>query len=411
MNVAINSQTQSPLVRVLQGVPAQAESFTHHITDNIPPVSKDKLVLTAYNSPTKVFGSEFKFKIPEYGYLTKCYLKITSSQAGNAWVTSVPPTHFAGSVVKLAKLQTHNKDIQTLYGDEILARVSRMPADIREGFNTAMTGVYTANHLSTPNLIFAQDNNVNMVRYLPLPFACTTSPHVNFSTRFVEDLEVHVETNTLASLFSTVPDTQLLDIELVCLFHNFHDTTEQAIRNENYQEGEPASVLLYDTYEESPVTITSGTLTATVPLKSNNLAYGITLVAYKSGDGLQWNSTSSRFSKVELWTTSQRYVFGSTLETHFMDTSDYILSSRTERRLSHDTGNASLLPYYLQFGLQHNELINTGCVGLQTVNSPELRLTLPVTAGFDVTVKVYVHYHALVRIDSGSGVITRTIDQ
>ena len=46
MDIVINSNVQSPLVRTLSATQGKSASFTHHIKDNVPPVSFTKIVLT-----------------------------------------------------------------------------------------------------------------------------------------------------------------------------------------------------------------------------------------------------------------------------------------------------------------------------------------------------------------------------
>lgn len=412
MDPVINSQIQSPLVRTLTTVATKGDSFTHNIPDNVPPVSFNKQNITAYNGSTST-GQTFKFRIPQYGYWNKSYLKMrltvpattstktASGAEGTEWIKSIT-------------LKTHNKSIQTLYGDEIKARLIRQRGDEREKWLSLAKGFIVGEEGAATWTTGSQVIDF----YVPLDLASLKAPHVNFSTRFVEDLEVHVETQSVNTFYTVAsPTTELVfaTMELVSWFHNFHDNTEQAIRNENYQPGNPATVLQYDTYEEQALTLVDGV--NTIDLKSNNLAYGVTMVHTSSGAGLQWThvgtATQNVITDVEFWGSGQRLYQADLHEVNLADDRDYNLAVRSENMANTFSGaTLSKRMHYIPFGFQNNELINTGAVALQTVNNPQLRITMSAgtTTAATGQMKVYVHYHAMLRIDSDTGVITRSMD-
>ncbi|MGZ8545894.1 MAG: hypothetical protein ACXWVU_00740, partial [Sulfuricurvum sp.] len=69
MDVTINSQIQSPLVRTLARTKGKSQSFTHNIADNVPPCSFTKIQIGAQNATETQFGRSYKLKSPQYGYL------------------------------------------------------------------------------------------------------------------------------------------------------------------------------------------------------------------------------------------------------------------------------------------------------------------------------------------------------
>ena len=79
MDVIVNSNIQSPLVRTLARTKSKSESFTNHIKDNVPPVSFSKLVLDAEGGSTGGYGRNYKFKIPQYGYWRNSTLRFQSN--------------------------------------------------------------------------------------------------------------------------------------------------------------------------------------------------------------------------------------------------------------------------------------------------------------------------------------------
>jgi hypothetical protein len=61
MDVTINSQIQSPLVRALARTKGKSQSFTHNISDNVPPVSLTKIQLSAQQGETQL-GRSYKVR-------------------------------------------------------------------------------------------------------------------------------------------------------------------------------------------------------------------------------------------------------------------------------------------------------------------------------------------------------------
>jgi hypothetical protein len=443
MDLAINSQVQSPLVRTLSTVPTKSSSFTHNIPDNIPPVSFTRIENNAY-TPATLQGQTWQFRVPQYGYLEQTYLKVNFTFTvgfgdGTPLDVKFQDEELSSLVTKLVKsvtLQTHNKQIQTLYGREIYARVLRLPTDERRAWLRAMTGVQTTDYITLPTYPIGTTTTASQTieMLIPLHFASTVAPHVNYSTRFVEDLEVWVETNTgdilgaAGSGGAGGTDATLtnLNIKLVTLFHNFHDTTEQAIRNENFQRGVPASVLQYDTDEQMAVDMAAEGLETRVRINSNHYAYGFSIALIKDHTSIAAAATvappDKMPSEIALWASGQKLWSSSVLEYSCPIKRSFNLSTRTEYKQGYanasDFSASTVLSrpvnnfIYHRLGLQHNELMNSGGMALQTLNNPEIVITWPEGKGPTTAIKthVYVHYNVIVRIDPDNGVITRSLD-
>ena len=80
MDVVINSQIQSPLVRTLARTKGKSQSFTHNIADNVAPCSFSKIQLSSQNQGESQYGRNYKIKIPQYGYLRDIILKFTTRE-------------------------------------------------------------------------------------------------------------------------------------------------------------------------------------------------------------------------------------------------------------------------------------------------------------------------------------------
>ena len=79
MDVVVNSNVQSPLVRTLARTKGKSESFTNHLKDNVPPVSFSKIALNPEGGSFGTYNRNYKFKIPQYGYLRNFVLKFSSN--------------------------------------------------------------------------------------------------------------------------------------------------------------------------------------------------------------------------------------------------------------------------------------------------------------------------------------------
>lgn len=79
MDIVINSNIQSPLIRTLSATQGKSESFTHHIKDNVPPVSFSKIELNPDGGAAGTYNRNYKFKIPQYGYLRNLVIKFQGS--------------------------------------------------------------------------------------------------------------------------------------------------------------------------------------------------------------------------------------------------------------------------------------------------------------------------------------------
>src|ERR1700681_2344983 len=80
MDIVINSNVQSPLVRTLSATQGKSASFTHHIKDNVPPVSFTKIQLSPDGGAAGTYNRNYKFKIPQYGYLRSFIIKFSASE-------------------------------------------------------------------------------------------------------------------------------------------------------------------------------------------------------------------------------------------------------------------------------------------------------------------------------------------
>lgn len=240
--------------------------------------------------------------------------------------------------------------------------------------------------------------------------------------------------------YQSVPANNI-KVEALLYFHNFHDTTAQAIRDANFKPGTPASLLSYNTYLETPVALTLSQLQNTekvnILLTSNNLVFGTSFfirrrasVPKKSNKRDHYMQTL-RVKSVTL-TASGQQIYSSVLdESQITDPFDYDLASgKVGRKYNNSlisqsiddpyTGE-SFYHYMIPYGFSSDMTYNSGSIAFQTLNNPVL--TLEVDVGKDASqpidvvvndkefeVVVFHNYWQMIRIDSNTGSITRSLD-
>ena len=686
MDVVINSNIQSPLVRTLARTKGKSESFTQHLKDNVPPVSFSKIELSPEGGSTASYGQSYKFKIPQYGYLRNFVLRFTNSDlpiptsifstintALNAltsdtrelvgvertgtgaglpntanwmWHGLVPPDEgnncrgdsndpwvqmwlrVAGGVdlsnatiaakgaarmvpfryrsrnnnihanrgnfgpremsnlsregpiyalsggvlastttansnthqidqsygeriastydwcsqANLSKhlgaifpeyitLSTHNRPIQTIYPMESLARIYRMPWDVKKRYLSMIRP-----HIIAAPGTTAQGSGVGRTEtdsygtnrswacYFPCFFAFFEDTSMNLDTRFVENLEVDVKIRTLAEIYDAQdiglgPGTTTItanndnfeliggDVnshhsnaiyntdnftgtnlkigttftcEAIAYYHNFHDTTSQAIRDANYKPNVPANLLTYNTYAENPVFLSSATVlgggSVNVSLSCNNLTFGITILVrrriapqiYQPYQRFADCSQTLPIKQITLTGSGQQLYKASGAEAILVDSWDHPLSSMKKGTgLTNTTGlygdnhqalyvqskdkSETFFAYHIPFGFSQDMTYNSGSLALQTINNPVLTIefyalegwvlndenmaqyltpfcnrntlfqdraennassgtTLVTVQNNEFEIAVYENFWQMVRIDSNTGSITKSLD-
>ena len=414
------------------------------------------------------------------------------------------------NVLDEMRLTTNGKLIETVYGETIPAEVVKMPQGLREFYIRGMlgwargdrAGAFAGRHgdqrawdpsachrdaygrMSTSEYLTAAhtQNTMNMNQHaefiVPVTLSSLKTLSKNYQTRFVEDLELEVKMKELGRGFNEFTAgldlTKHHEVELVLIYHNWHDNIENTIRNSNYKRGVPASVYSTNWVRAATTALAvSDSETLSIPITSRNLVTELLIVARSksAGTSLQVESLKRRKSdyvinllgefnyKMEFKGSGKTIWSGDARELMGPDTSDYDLSERrlgggdaAYGGLSHisagvpsslgtdhgtrsylDAGTVSMnynnesvtqcgVDYsfgdnmaILRFGFQTTDEFYSGGVALQTISNPTIELT-PYTnlhEGWlerEVEFDVYVKHANLVRIDSDTGAVTRTLD-
>jgi hypothetical protein len=239
--------------------------------------------------------------------------------------------------------------------------------------------------------------------------------------------------------FDTVPDNYI-KVEALAFYHNFHDATAQAIRDSNFKPETPANLLQYNTYMESERFLTADELQNTraisVPITTNNLVQGTTLMVRRRALGVGAGKRDHYFQTLPLksitLTASGQQIYTSQLDENVLtDCWDFDLATgkvgrkynnavSIQSRIDPISGESCYF-YYIPYSFSSDMTYNSGCLAFQTLNNPILTVEVNVgegaTSPFDIvpvdnewTIQVFHNYFNMLRIDSNTGAITRSLD-
>ena len=275
MDVTIQSQIQSPLVRTLQSIPTNSANFVHGIPDNTPPFSKSSFVVDPDNHNVNDLNSVVKFKIPQNGRLSRMHLNLRmmghQSQQDKVFTQGNDnPLNFAQSI-EWVELRTHNNVIERLYPSNILFQALSLAHDdnSQKHILQGMVGYrmlhetrvsvpenpqYAYPLRSTADVEEGGKHLSHQDFIILLPFSVCNYMKDNLQTRMMEDLELYVKTKphvsqaadtSFAETSALIPADQN-HFKLTLDYINFHENVEEVIRNENFKPNIPASILSND---------------------------------------------------------------------------------------------------------------------------------------------------------------------
>lgn len=277
MDVVIQSQIQSPLVRTLQSIPSNSSNFVHGIPDNTPPFSKHNVSVEPSSGSDTNLRTTYVFKIPQGGHISRMYLEhrmygVTYSDVDNNPNRELDSPFNFGNSIEWVELRTHNNVIERLYPSSIVfLNASLASSDQALRYIMQGTSGYYALHdsnypLEPPTysepLRLGNDRigNLELQQFndflVFLPFSMCLYLKDNFQTRMMEDMEIAVKMRPTSAQLSTplsvhdptwdTSPTLENRMKLRIDFLNFHENVEEVIRNENFKPNIPAALLSND---------------------------------------------------------------------------------------------------------------------------------------------------------------------
>jgi hypothetical protein len=425
MDIAIQSQIKSPLVRTLQSIPTNSTNYVHGIPDNTPPFSKQKVEVNPVRGVTKSNLSDtYTFNIPQGGHLSRLYLQyrmfghIRDSDSLAPQQENDNPFNFSDSI-EWVELRTYNSRIERLYPSSIVFQnLSLLSND--QSIRNVMQGLSGYKAIDSSRTLFdpprlndpsrttanKQATNAELSHQdyaIPLPFAFCTYLKDNFQTRMMEDLTLVVKMkpsiNQLllgAKKTSGAEANIELDVHKMKLyidFINFHENVEEVIRNNNFKPNIPA-VLLSNDYEQYTAKFVSktdrenvdlSTYLYTVDLDSDALVTNIFVHGlFEESGSVPYRRVDSLLSygvHYRLLSGTEVITEGSKFEYDGIESLHYSTSARqyqTEGVLPPRWSGAGT---NIRLGLNNTDEFFDGGLSFQSLTNPrlEIRVTAPKT--------------------------------
>jgi len=324
----------------------------------------------------------------------------------------------------------------------------------------------------TSNKVQNRMQHANFI--VPITLSSLKNLSKNYQTRHTESMELEVSMKELGRGFNTrvgnlIDADTNHEVELVLIYHNWHANIESQIRNANYKPTIPAQIYSSGWFSElGPFKAISDTESLEIPLTCRNLATEIVIVgrSMSAGSGMVYDSMKKSKSdyvmngksdfecKIELMSGGRVLWSGSNKELQGVDSSDYDLKDRRARGgdcgFGGSNGSNIVNPSLdnegfdggwkdgqvsgfgitqggvdfsfgdnmciIRFGMQTTDEYFSGGLALQTLSTPELRIT-PIRGvngskwlDREFEFNVHIKHVNMVEINSMTGAIRKTLD-
>jgi len=447
MDLTIQSLVQSPYMRAMAVVPTKSEELVHGIHDHLPPLVKTQVKV----QPVRNAGisGRWVFNIPRRGLWHSANLvvrpKQTSKTLKSGTIDARQKTVASTFVEAVENIELFSKQrfIERLIPEaivsEMLGKAAKLDqwyqysyADVDPDTNSTQNSDVPWPDIASESLIGGLDSqatNNDRCRphyIIPLPLSCFTSIKKNFQTLFVESLSLVVQTKDFGYF-----DISGYDMELHCEYHSFHPNVETVIRNANYKQGIPATLPWHDWIQFDQRLNPTETKFVEYALDSDALISKILVVP-------QWRHKTANVKTMKL--TQDIYIVirslsevlfegtAASIRTRFDLTMDETDATQSEESSVLD--NAYLFYIPILFGLRRDHERFTGGLALSSITNPRIQIypneyvyrtgdnTGKLTYKFpakpndydDFDFKILGKRHFFLRIDSDTGVITRSIE-
>jgi hypothetical protein len=441
MDLTIQSLVQSPYMRAMAVVPTKSEDLVHGIHDHMPPLVKTQVVVPYVRNPG--VSGRWIFNIPRRGLWHSATLVlrprgvVSATPAGMKDEQTNVVSTFVEAVENI-ELYSKQRFVERLMPEAIVSEMMSVAgleeqwyqftySDVNPNDNTFQNSSVAWPDIGSVSFIggIGTSNERKRPHYIiPLPLSCFTSIKKNFQTLFVENLSLIITTKPFG--YANVTG---YDMELHCEYHSFHPNVETVIRNANYKQSIPATLPWHDWI-----------------VFDNRISQSSNLVEYSlESDALiskllvcfQWQHKSSG---VKTYRSEQNFyiVVRSLSEILFQGSvgslkHNYDLTlDETEAIQRHESIRHadSAYKYYvpITFGLRRDKERFTGGLALSSITNPRISIyanealyrgstsgalsyQFPSDVNYEAfDFKVLAKRHFFLRIDSDTGVITRSIE-
>lgn len=441
MDITIQSLVQSPYMRTMAVVPTKSEELVHGIHDHLPPLVRTDVRIP----PVRNAGvaGKWMFNIPRRGLWNSAELIIRPRIAANATIASNLVENQRNIVstfveaVENIELFSKQRFIERIAPEAILSEMLHRSTKQEQWYqHTSLdrnptTGVFGTVQVPFPSIasfdkiggLTATSVGSKPHYIIPLPFSSFTSVKKNFQTLFIEPLSVVITTKA----FGYFPVTGY-DVELVCHYHSFHPNVETVIRNANYKQSIPATIPWHDwiTFDHR---LNATSKQIDYSLESDALISTILVCP-------QWQHIESGVKTLALY--QNLYIVIRSLSEILFEGSVASLQHRHDLILDETDATTHMEPILdpayqvyvpIHFGIRRDQERFTGGLALSSITNPVLSVyaseqvyrgsdtnlasdSFPSSAGVyaEFDVKIVAKRHFFLRIDSDTGVITRSIE-
>lgn len=446
MDLTIQSLVQSPYMRAMAVVPTKSEELVHGIQDHLPPLVKTQLVV----QPLRNAGihGRWVFNIPRRGLWHSAQLVIRPRQTSftvpatmNGRQRTVVSTFV--EAVENIELFSKQRFIERLIPEAIVSEMLQRSQKHDQWYQYTYADYNPTSNTYNSSLDWPYIGDAHYIGsvadgtpndkphyIIPIPLSCFTSIKKNFQTLFVESLSLVVHTKDFGYF-----DISGYDMQLLCEYHSFHPNVETVIRNANYKQSIPATLPWHDWIHFDRRINPGETKMIEYSLESDAIISKLLVIP-------QWRHKDSGVKTMKL--TQNFYIVVQSLSEILFEGSVAQLRNRHDLCLDETDATHHIeavldnsYHFYvpITFGLRRDQERFTGGLALSSMTNPRITIypneyvyrtgsnagknayQFPAGSADDVNVpydpfdfKIIGKRHFFLRIDSDTGVITRSIE-
>jgi hypothetical protein len=440
MDLTIQSLVQSPYMRAMAVVPTKSEQLVHGIHDHLPPLVKTQVKVTPIRNPGT--NGRWIFNIPRRGLWHSAQLVVRPKQSSKDLTQQFDERQLRTAstfveAIENIELFSKQRFIERLIPEAIVSEMLGKSQKMEQWYQFSYADVNPATDavedddvawpdIATNKYVGGLDSSTDRLRcrphyIIPLPLSCFTSMKKNFQTLFVESLSLVVQSKDFGYF-----DIDGYDMELHCEYHSFHPNVETVIRNANYKQSIPATLPWHDWIQFDQQT--NNSMFIEYSLESDALISKILVVP-------QWKHMNANVKTMKL--SQNLYIVIRSLSEVLFEGS--VASLRTRYDLCMDETDATqavetilddAYSFYIpiHFGLRRDQERFTGGLALSSITNPRIQVypnenvyrsgnaskltdLFPSKSNYEaMDFKILGKRHFFLRIDSDTGVITRSIE-
>jgi hypothetical protein len=433
-------------MRAMSVVPTKSEELVHGIHDHLPPLVKTQVTV----APVRNAGTNGRwvFNIPRRGLWHSAQLVVRPIQLSKNLKSDTlddrqleTASTFVEAVENI-ELFSKQRFIERLIPETIVSEMLGKSQKLEQWYqftyadvnpdddsvanaDVAWPDIADVRYVGGLSSQAASEQRCRPHYIIPLPLSSFTSIKKNLQTLFVESLSLVVHTKDFGYF-----NIAGYDMELRCEFHSFHPNVETVIRNANYKQGIPATLPWHDWIQFDHRLNPLETSFLDYSLESDALISKILVVP-------QWKNKATNVKTMIL--SQNLYIVIRSMSEILFEGSVASLRNRydlcmdeTDATQAAETILDNAYAFYIpiHFGLRRDQERFTGGLALSSLTNPRIliypnefvyrtgsnggKLTNQFpknTNNYDAfDVKVLGKRHFFLRIDSDTGVITRSIE-